>query len=407
MTKNCRICNTNLSKSTDFLSLPNCPLTDEFALGVADPNLFSGYISDINIICCDNCKTVQNPQDFHYSDYYADYAYSSGSSLFTKVFMAEYAAKCIDLFKQSNNALPVSVIEPGSGDGEQLKYFKECGLVVRGVEPSLVLASHADKQSIRTDVALFNKAYVESIQDKYDICISSYTLDHCPDPVEYLISTNKVLNLNGIMAFEVHDLSRILDRAEYCLFEHEHTIYLNQHNAKNLIEACGFEVLDINPIPSTACRANSLIMIARKTAECSQINIDQYIQKNSKVILSISLNVLQQKINRLKESIDNWLDSTPGNIVGYGAGGRGVMTLAQLENAHRISIVLDFSYSNRHVRTPKTLIPVVGPEYFSEYCNASVLVFSFGYFAEVHNTLVENGFDSGKVLSLEVFMNKL
>ena len=75
-----------------------------------------------------------------------------------------------------------------------------------------------------------------------------------------------LLNDGGALAIEVHDLQRIVDRAEYCLFEHEHTIYLAADDLRFLLEASGFDIVSVNPIPDTVTRANSLIVIARKNA---------------------------------------------------------------------------------------------------------------------------------------------
>lgn len=405
MSIKCRICGSDLKNSTDRLVLLDCPLTDEFNPVDMDNSNTNGYISTINIIRCSNCDTVQNPCNFNYSDYYSEYAYTSALSAFTKSFMTRYADICMEYFIKNNKKSPLSVIEPGSGDGQQLKIFKQYGLKVKGVEPSQVLAKTAQQNNIETDICLFDENYIQKGQDKYDICISSYTLDHCPDPISYIISSNKIQRNGGIIAFEIHNFTKIANRAEYCLFEHEHTIYLTETNVKSMVEACGYKVLSINPIDENLCRANSLIVIGQKSSDEDYINIEAYITNNLKSKnCQLELIDLEIKIKKLISQVDNWIKSIDGEIVGYGAGGRGIMTLAQLKYSYKFRALLDIAYSNKNVSTPKTAIPVIGPEKFKNYKNSYVLVFSFGYFSEIKTSLIKEGYKSSKIKSLKDFM---
>ena len=108
---------------------------------------------------------------------------------------------------------------------------------------------------------------------------------------------------------------------------------------------------------------------------------------------STDLNYIQEEFLATINRVDSWIESRKSNLlVGYGAGGRGVMTLAQLKYSNYFEALLDISYSNSELYTPLTAIPVVGPEKFEEYNSAEVLVFSFGYFDEILNNLVSLGY---------------
>ena len=106
-------------------------------------------------------------------------------------------------------------------------------------------------------------------------------------------------------------------------------------------------------------------------------------------------------INRLNQ----WVDSIPVNeeIVGFGAGGRGVMTLAAMENPRRFKALLDSNYRSGKFVTPKTRIPVVGPDQWPSFATAHCLVFSFGYFSEIKERLTKNGYMPEKIISLADF----
>ena len=115
------------------------------------------------------------------------------------------------------------------------------------------------------------------------------------------------------MYFEVHDLNKVSSRKEFCLFEHEHTIYLDQHSATSLLQSCGFEVLHINPMPEQVCRANSLIIVARKAKSlqiCSPLE-----PPATSSCTSQSLGLLKLNIDSFIDRIDDWINSTTGSIV--------------------------------------------------------------------------------------------
>ncbi|PIT74713.1 methyltransferase domain-containing protein [Limnohabitans sp. JirII-31] len=378
--------------------LENMPLTDDF-ISIENQDR-KEYLRDINISECQQCGLVQNPADFDHEGYYQDYQYSSGHSAFVQNFMQRYAAAVCDAYKKINAKPPASVLEIGSGDGEQLKQFKTLSVArVLGIEPSEYLAQVAIKSDIPTQVDLFGAHTKQKLNETFDICLSSYTLDHVRSPIDYLQTAYALLNEGGILTFEVHNLEKIIERTEYCLLEHEHTIYLTPDNARSLIRSLGFEVVSINPLSNNEVRGNSLIVMAKK------VRIDTCEHDKNNNLHNPLLNDLDQRIKTTIARIDDWVDSLPINsdLVGFGAGGRGVMTLAALRKSERFKALFDSNYQSERYFTPKTRIPIVGPDGWSDFSSAHCLIFSFGYFDEIKKQLTEKGFSSDKIVSLADF----
>jgi SAM-dependent methyltransferase len=389
----CRVCNTLLDRSVAKLAA--MPLTDDFIR--TDTPGRQEYIRDIEIFECSHCGIVQNPADFDHEGYYQDYQYSSAHSSFTKRFMGAYAEVTYKLFSEVNGRAPLSVLEVGSGDGAQLSQFLKYGIQkLKGIEPSQYLADIANGGGIPTHVSLFDAQSPAKEVGHYDICLSSYTFDHVRNPREYLAAAHALLNTGGILAFEVHDLKEIITRTEYCLFEHEHTIYLTSEDAVRLLECCGFQVVSINPIPSSVSRGNSLIVIARK------IDAKPGMQLMTPTAANTKLLHLDVRIQRTIQRIDEWVDALPAGatLVGFGAGGRGVMTLAALSQAHRFAALFDSNYRSGVHMAPKTRIPIEGPEDWSKRAQSYCLVFSFGYFEEIKNQLIGCNFKPERIVSL-------
>ncbi len=390
----CRICGTKLVEAVFHLT--DMPLTDDF-VSVSTPER-QEYIHDITIYRCQQCGTVQNPEDFDHETYYQDYQYSTGHSEFTQRFMSAYAAETFRAFEQVNGRRALSVLEIGSGDGQQLARFKPLGAeVLLGVEPSEYLARVAAGIGIATEVGLFGSEMVPRLAAPVDVCLSSYTFDHVRDPLDYLRSAHAVLSENGILALEIHDFGKIVDRTEYCLFEHEHTIYLDDERVGAILAASGFTVLSINPLPSNVTRGNSLIVIARKVASAGSKKVERAGGRP----LS-ELRDLQRRVDSTIERIDGWIRQLPpeASLVGFGVGGRGVMTVAALSEYQRFSAMLDSNYESHKLLTPKTRIPVLGPDGWRNVSDSFCLVFSFGYFDEITRALLAAGFRRDRVVSL-------
>jgi SAM-dependent methyltransferase len=392
----CRVCGHNLNNI--ILCLENMPLTDEFIGKDKDKREF---LQDIYIFRCENCSLVQNPINFDYSEYYQDYEYSSGHSQFTRAFMSNYAKYVMDESKKILGRKVENVIEVGSGDGVQLKYFLDMGVQnVLGVEPSKSLVEQSEKLGVPALLDLFSIDIVGKVPDiKFDICISSYTLDHVPEPVDFLKTSNKLLSDNGILAFEVHDLSQIYSRSEWCLFEHEHTIYMDKEIATDLVERYGFKVLSVNPFNKNLVRANSLIIVAQKIMDLS-----------NKILVSYSNNFpvyknLDKNIYQTITEIDKWIYkiSKDNRLIGWGVGGRGVMTLAAIKESDKFETIVDSNYDDQELLTPKTRIKISGVSELHKYSDCYCLVFSFGYYDEIKEVLLNFGFSDKKIISLDYF----
>lgn len=87
-------------------------------------------------------------------------------------------------------------------------------------------------------------------------------------------------------------------------------------------------------------------------------------------------------------------------VAGYGAGGRGVMTLAAMAQPGEIAYVCDQNPSFHGYLTPGAHVPVVAPAKLIEDSVDEIVVFSFGYFQEIWDSLAEFRSIGGRVISL-------
>ena len=375
----CRICKSHdLEK---IILLPKMPFTDEF---VKHENLGNEFLSDIEIGVCKSCGSSQNLNDTDMDDYYQDYTYTVQSSKFAMDFMSILSQKVKQLFFKDINQ--PKILEIGSGSGEQLEEFKKQGFNVVGVEPSEKLSNYANKNGIKTLTTFFDENSKEKLKNDLglmDSVVTSYTFDHIPKINDVLDNINFIMKEGGILIIEVHDLDLIIERNEYCLFEHEHYTYLDKDTMKQFLSRHGFELLTYELLNENEKRANSLLTVAKKNDNVKkyEVNVENQLNKISNLKSNIDESIIR---------IENFLERNKNKkIVAYGAGGRGIMTLSAIKNSNLISFIVDKNPKDDNIYAPKTNLAVFHIDKLSDFKADIIIVFSFGYYNEIVEELTK------------------
>lgn len=397
----CRICKSqNLNQ---ILSLSAMPFTDEF---VAKNLIGTEFKADIKIYLCKDCQTVQTQHDVDVTSYYEEYQYSVAKSKIAMDFMESLANAVISKYFKNINTSNIKVLEIGSGDGSQLMPFKQLGCSVLGYEPSSSLCQTAASQGITTIQGLFDKSSIGLLPEDFkniDVVILSYTFDHLPEPQEFIEAVTKMISPDrGILVIEIHDLEKIFERREYCLFEHEHSIYLTTATAQSLMEREDYSIIDLDIVPESIRRANSLLFVATRNSSVLEelrlpkIQIPQFEKTN---FYEAQADEIYKGIENLEKYVEDRVKSGR-KIAGYGAGGRGVMTLAAMNNGHKIEYLVDRNPKGIGIFCPKTGVPVFGLEKLAEDPVDEVMVFSFGYMDEIKHDLMNMNYQESQIHSM-------
>lgn len=397
----CRCCqSTNLER---ILSLPEMPLHDQF---ITDKLIEQEFKANLDIYVCLNCYTVQTQHDVDLSAYYEDYQYSVGHSKTATTFMEALADALLNKYFPNTNNL--RVLEVGSGDGSQLLPFKQMGCEVLGYEPSAPVAKIAQERGITTIQGLFDKNSLDKLPENFknksvDIVITSYTFDHLPDPVEFLQAVKLILNPDrGLLVVEVHDIEKLLSRREFCLFQHEHSIYLSERAAQTMLERQEYAIIDFDIVPESVRRANSLIFVAtpdRSSFTSKKISPVDKPNLRRLTFYQSQAAQIQEGIQNLERLVDK-LTQAGRKVAGYGAGGRGILTLAAMSNGNKLEYLVDKKPKGVGIYTSKSHVPVFGLEKLKESPVDDILVFSFGYMKEIQEDLQPFGYKADQFYSM-------
>jgi SAM-dependent methyltransferase len=377
----CRVC-----AGTDvpvFLDLGPAPFTDDFIVSARAGQEFA---SPMRVCVCRSCWTVQTQHDVDVSDYYAEYNYSVATSSFFQQFMGRLARETFTRFGFGPGS---RVIEVGSGDGAQLAAFQQLGARVLGFEPSADLCTQSRAIGVPVAECLFTAetvAEIPSAMAPADVVLLTYTFDHLPDPLRFLEAVRTVLEpQQGVLVVEVHDLERILERRETCLFEHEHSIYLTSESFRALLARAGFELLTTQLLPEGERRGNSLLVVAAPIGTRHPVEPVQPLSRDFTSWGTYA--TFGEDVARSHAALRAWVRERAAageTVAGWGAGGRGVMTLAYAGlDVTDVAYLVDSNPHTHGLVAPGSHVPVVPPGHLVVEPVDHLIVFSYGYMDEI------------------------
>ena len=395
----CRACGSH--KLYRFLEFPDVPLVDDY---LTIGKLGTEFLYPLQLYVCEDCQLVQTQHDVDVTGYYRDYHYSVASSPFAQRFMRGLAEA---LFERYGMRSGDSVVEVGSSDGFQLQCFKYLGAKVFGFEPSASLAATSLSRGVPVAQILFSPETVELIPADLlplKLVLLTYTFDHLSDPLAFLKCVREVLDPRyGLLVIEVHDLAKIVERREYCLFEHEHPTYYSVHTMRDVLQQSGLKLLNTNLVSEQLRRANSLLVVAAPEETCYSSDAET----NTKLETLSNPTTYRRFAQEVERSLEHFCElvqterSCGRRLAGYGAGGRGIMTLAMSGVGNEeMAYLCDMNSSIHGYYTPKSHLPLVRPQRLLEDWVDEVIVFSFGYMQEITMELSEYTKQGGKLISL-------
>ena len=197
--------------------------------------------------------------EFYAKEFYdANASYFNNSSLEVQQEQSDFFnARWNDVYtncsKKFNGEIKdKTVFDIGFGFAQALLFFKEKGLDVSGLEPSIDGYNYALSKGINA----FHSG-IESFDcvgaNKYDIVLLMNVLEHLREPATTLLNIkNQLLNNNGILVIDVpNDFNTFQEVAnlEYDLDQWwvvapNHINYFSPDSLKSLLNDCGYDVFE-------------------------------------------------------------------------------------------------------------------------------------------------------------------
>jgi SAM-dependent methyltransferase len=252
----CRFCGRPLA--TTAIDLGMSPLANSYlaAEDLARPEVFY----PLHAYLCEGCFLVQLPAAVPPEAIFSDYAYFSSYSETWLLHAERFAAEAAARFRLGPGSL---VVEVASNDGYLLRYFRERGVPVLGIEPAGNVAAAAEAAGIPTLTRFFGLGLARELAaagTRADLLVGNNVLAHVPALNDFVAGLAALLAPQGVLSMEFPHLLRLVEEDQFDTVYHEHFSYFSFAAARRVFAAHGLAVFDVAELPT---HGGSLRVFAR------------------------------------------------------------------------------------------------------------------------------------------------
>jgi SAM-dependent methyltransferase len=215
----CRLC---LSPGlVQVLQLASTPPANEL---LREDELGTGQTEfPLGIWRCPSCNHFQLPVVIDPERLFKNYVYVSGTS---RVFVDHFRRYAESMFRFLSPG--DSVLDVGSNDGTLLRFFKDAGHPVLGVDPAEKIAAEATASGINTVCRFLNRSVAYSILEEYgrfSLVTANNVFAHVDELGALTDAISYLLKPGGMFVFEVSYLVDVCQRTLFDTIYHEHLSY--------------------------------------------------------------------------------------------------------------------------------------------------------------------------------------
>jgi len=381
----CRLCSsTNLK---EVLKLTPTPPADSY---VNKENLkIQQDTIPLDLYLCLDCGHTQLGHVIDAVEVYSNYIYETASTL----GLGSHFKKCADVimrkFKPTKEGL---VIDIGSNDGILLKYFKDYGMNILGIDPMPDIAEKATKNGIPTLSHFFSEEFSKKLRSKYG-------------PAEVVTSNNLVADTDDLISF-VKGIKNLMDKSSIFFFEtfyfylqvknfvwdftyHEHYSYFTIKPLKSFFNKQGMELIDVEDNPT---KGGSMRCTLQLIGGNRQINksVENHIKLEEKegfqtqeIMKSYNKRIENSK-NEFKNLFSKLLDKN-NVIAGYGASATSTTLIYHYNMGKYLSYLVDDFTAKHKLYSPGFHIPVYASEYLYKKKPNYVVILAWRYAEKIIN----------------------
>ena len=285
------------------------------------------------------------------------------------------------------------VIEVASNDGYLLRWFKERGLPVLGIEPTKGTAEAARKnhgiESANVFLGVETAQAIAGQGHQADLLIGNNVLAHVPDINDFIGGLKILLKPNGILTMEFQHVLQLMRHNEFDTIYHEHFSYLSFMAVEMMFAHHGLALFDVEELPT---HGGSLRIFARH-ANTNAPAVTERVSAMKQKEIDFGLHCMEtyerfgEQVKATKRKLLRALCDVKDagkRIAGYGAPTKGNMLLNYCGiRTDFIDYVVDRNPRKQGMFTPGAHIPILAPEKIFETRPDYVLILPWNIKEEV------------------------
>ena len=356
---NCRLCN-----GADLELV--IPMT---ATPVADAYVSKNQLNEVQEIYpldlyqCNDCGHVQLLDVVNPKILFSQYSYFSGKSAGLIKHFEEYANNVMDGNKLKKGSF---VVDIGSNDGAFLKFFRDKGMRVLGIDPAENVAKFANGSGIKTIPDMFDSKLADTIRKNYgpaDVVTANNVFAHTDNMQDMADAARKLLADDGVFVFEVSYFLDVIDKMLLGTIFHEHVCYHTVKPLKSFLRNQNMELIDVKRV---SVQGGSIIGTAQLVGGRRRVSssVDKLIQleESRGIYKTGGLREFSKRLENVKSQVTALLQDlkTQGKIIaGFGAARGGTLLMYHFDLGKILDYIVDDNPDKQGSYSPGYHIPVL------------------------------------------------
>ena len=355
---NCRLCNS--SNLISVLELESTPPANAFVTEEECIKEQKKY--PLKLFFCNNCNHVQLTDIVDPRELFSNYVYVSGTSPVFVNHFKNYAKTIIKEYSPDSNKY---VLDIGSNDGTLLKFFKEMGYKVIGVDPAEEISKKANQDGIFTINGFFDLEMAENIKDKYSnasLITANNVFAHCDDLSGITDAVSKLLTPEGLFVFEVSYLVDVYQKTLFDTIYHEHLSYHSVTPLIKFFESKGMTLIDVLKVNTHGGSIRCVIKNSSNAEVKKSVDTFVNLEKSLSFHESNTFIKFSNKIEERKKELCDLLKKIKAekkSIAGFGAPAKATTLMYEFGlNNDILDFIVDDSPLKQGLFSPGLNIPV-------------------------------------------------
>lgn len=375
----CRLCGSqNLQL---VLALAPTPIADDYVSAERLEEKQEYFPLDLAL--CRDCGHTQILDAVNPELLFRNYTYRTSVSL----GLVEHFRKVADgLIAQLQIGPGSFVVEIGSNDGSNLRFFQDRGATVLGIDPARDIAAAATASGIETIPEFFTPELAGRIRRERGpatLVIANNVFAHADALGAIADGIRMVLASDGVFVSEVSYMVDIVEKMLFDTLYHEHLCYHAVRPFEHFFRLHGMRLFDVERIPTKggsirgfAQRDDGLRPVAPVVGEL--MAMEERMQfGEAETFLAYAA-----KIDALKQGLLAHLAKLRGEgktIAGYGASATVTTLLHHFDLGGKLDFIVDDNAVKQGTFSPGQHIPVLAPTALAERRPDYVVILAWAY----------------------------
>ena len=390
----CRLCG---SSDLDLvLELTPTPPADSYI--PKDKLTINQETIPLNLYFCNNCLHTQIGHVIDAEEVYLNYIYETASTLGLGGHFKEFVEAVMGQYKPNIGGL---VLDIGSNDGIMLKYFKEQGMKILGIDPMPGIAEKATANGVPTLSEFFDENFAIDLKKKYgavSVVSSNNLVADTDDLTGFVKGVKNLMDEDSIFFFETFYFYLQVENHVWDFTYHEHYSYFTVKPLVKYFENMGMHLIDI--VPNLTKGGSMRCVVQLKGGKRTEFpSVKKYIEIEDRAGFN-SKRIFDKYSNKIESGRKEYLTliqklKADGNkIVGYGASATSTTLMYHYQMNETLEYLVDDFEAKHNLYSPGFHIPVFSSDEIYDNPPDYIVVLAWRYYEKIlkrHQKFIDQG----------------